>query len=327
MRITTVLALPLILLASVSLAQPLEPSTRKLEFGTVVGDESAERVVSVANPGTEPVRIRNVQLTPPLVVARMKAVVEPGQTAEIVVRLGSPRPTGDYTGLVAVNFENGGSLDLDVSANLVPPIEFVPRAELVAVTERGVEARDALEIVSHLKEPLQVTGGQASNERFSTALETLEAGRRYRLSLLLSGRGAGGKQVDTVTLATSSPDQPVLNVRVRTLVKERVYTFPDRIDFGRIALASTGADNVGLFDTSVMVYQKDGRDFQIKVSTDVPFLVVRAEKSAMFGDRWQIFCSIDPKRLGAGRVSGSLTIETNDREFPKLTVPVEAVVE
>lgn len=329
MPIAPVLAVAILLIASVAPAQPLEPSARLLDFGTVVGAESAERTFAVANPGSQPVRILNVQLTPPLSVARMKAVVPPGQSIDIVVRLGNPRPAGKYEGQLSVGFvdPNREALVLDVNANLVPAIEFLPRPELIAVTSRGVEARDSVEIVNHLAAPLHLTGGTVSRERFSTTLETLEAGRRYRLSLLLTGRGNAGRQIDHVTLETNQPDQPQLKVRVRTSLKERVYSFPDKLEFGRLPLSSSSPEQLRLRDTSIMVYQKDGTDFQVRASTDVPFLVLRPEKSTMFADRWQIFCSIDPAGLRAGAVSGSITIETNDLEFPTLVVPVEAVVE
>jgi hypothetical protein len=310
--------------ASPAGAQILEPHTRTLSFGTVVGAASAERPLTVVNRGHSAVRIRNVQLTPPLSVARMASAIEPGQPAEIVVRLGEPRTPGRYEGTLTVNLEGGGDpLAVDVNALLVAPIEILPRTELVAVTERGVPARASVEIVSHLDRPLELASGATANERYATALETVEPGRRYRLNLAMSGKGPAGARVDSIALQTGDTEYPVVNVRARTLLRERVYTFPESVDFGR--LPASGAAVVAT--SSLMVYQKDGRDFQIEVTTDVPALEVRAEKSAVYGDRWQIFCSIDPGKVEGGRLEGSLFVETNDPEFARLTIPVAGVVQ
>ncbi len=140
----------------------------------------------------------------------------------------------------------------------------------------------------------------------------------------MSGEGPAGKRVDTIPLVTGDAEYPVVNVRARTLLRERVYTFPESVDLGRIEAART---DPGAHDTSVMVYQKDGKDFQVTASTDVPFLRLRAEKSPVYGDRWQIFLSVDPARLARGRTTGTLTIGTNDPQFVLLRVPVSAVVE
>src|SRR5690348_14349818 len=111
----------------------------------------------------------------------------------------------------------------------------------------------------------------------------------------MSGKGPAGGRVDTIALATDDAEYPVVYVRARTLLRERVYTFPESLDFGRLP---PSGDAVAT--TSVMVYQKDGKDFQIKVTSDVPALEVRPEKSAAYGVRWQIFCSIDPGKVAGG---------------------------
>lgn len=314
----------LLVVASAASAQMLEPATRALNFGTVAGDSPAERTLTVTNRGTAAVKIRNVQLTPPLSVTKMLSTVEPGASTDIVVKLGAPRPSGRFEGQLLVNFEgNGEPLAIDVNAILVAPIEITPRSELVAVTERGTAARASVEIESHLDHPVHLTGGSVSNDRYTTSLEAIEPGRRYRLTLDMPGDGPAGKRVETITLATDDPAYPAVKVHARTMLRERVYTFPDAVDFGRLAAGR----NLSSLDMSLMVYQKDGKDFQVTASTDLPFLKLRPEKSPVYGDRWQIFLSIDPAKLTPGKASGTITIGTNDAEFVLLRVPVTAVVE
>lgn len=326
---TFLLSITLALLATVAAAQPLEATPPTLDLGSIVGAPAVERVVSVRNPGTAPVQIRNVRLTPPLTVARMKATIPPGESVDVVIRLGTPRPPGPFEGQIAIGFadESLEPLLVDVRAVLVPELEFLPRPELVAVAETGSEGHDFIEIVNHRPTPLNITGIESAANRFTATLETLEAGRRYRVSLELRGRGETGRQTDTVLLRTDDPAQPLLRIPARTLVIDPVHTFPDRIDFGRLVISALGPEQLPRLESSVMVYQKDGTDFQVKASTDLPFLRLRAEKSAKFGDRWQVFYSVDRDRLVPGRVNGSILLETNDVRFPRVSVPVEATVE
>lgn len=324
--LASVLAVP-IALAPCAHAQLLYTGTGPIDLGRIVGDSTVDHVVPVRNAGDQPVRIRDVQLTPPLTVTRMKAVVPPGETSGIAIRLGTPRPPGPFQGTVTVNFDGGDPpLELVVSAVIAPAIELRPGADLTVVTDRGTPASDSLEIVSHLEQPIRIEGAEQSTERWSTSLEELEKGRRWRLALHMSGDGPAGKRAGTLALRTDDPRHPTIPVRVRTSLRERVYTFPDRVEFGRLAAGSVDANKAALYETSVMVYQTGGKDFQVKVSTDVPFLVVRPEKSRQFGDRWQIFLSIAPDRLAAGQRGGRLVIETNDDEFPRVEVPVDADV-
>ena len=133
---------------------------------------------------------------------------------------------------------------------------------------------------------------------------------------------------DTVTLVTSSEQHPFLEVRANTWVKERVYTFPDEMDFGRIqteALKSS-PQMLHFLTQTLMVYQVAGEDFQISASTDLPFLRLTPVRSSM-KDRYQIEVAVVPEKLESGEVDGAVVILTNDTEFPRLRVPVKAAVE
>ena len=44
-------------------------------------------------------------------------------------------------------------------------------------------------------------------------------------------------------------------------------------------------------------------------------------------DRYQIEVVVVPEKLESGEVDGAILIVTNDSEFPRLRVPVKAVVE
>ena len=75
-----------------------------------------------------------------------------------------------------------------------------------------------------------------------------------------------------------------------------------------------------------MVYQKGGTDFKISASSDVPFLRLTPQQ-AQLKDRFGIQIDIVPEKLKAGEFNGTISIATNDPEFPLLVVPVECSVD
>jgi hypothetical protein len=71
-----------------------------------------------------------------------------------------------------------------------------------------------------------------------------------------------------------------------------------------------------------MIYQVGGSEFNIKPATDISGLEIKAEPGPK-GDRHQLTISLNPRvELKPGVIHGSLFIETNDPEFPRLSVPV-----
>ena len=118
---------------------------------------------------------------------------------------------------------------------------------------------------------------------------------------------------------------PVLTIPANTLLRERVYTFPDAVELGSLPLSAMRAnprDNAQV----LMVYQSRGRDFRVVATSDVPGLSIRTERAAS-GDRYQLTIGLDPAQArAAGVIRGTIVIDTNDPEFRTLRVPVSGVL-
>jgi hypothetical protein len=75
----------------------------------------------------------------------------------------------------------------------------------------------------------------------------------------------------------------------------------------------------------LMAYRDNTNQFQVQVSTDVPFLKFTSERGPQ-GDRYENWFWLDPDRVEPGEIKGTIFIETNDPDFPKLSVPVTGTV-
>ena len=301
----------------------------RFSFGTVRQGTAITREFVLRNAGAAAVRILGVRATAPLLLGRMSAQIAPGTEAKLRVQLDTSKLSGPFEGeiLISLNDPELPEAVLQVEGRINPPIELSPRPVFFVAGQRGRPKQAAIEIINHEPEPLRIESVEHPRERFTTKLETIEEGRRYRLSLMLNPAGPGGKQTETILVKTSSRTRPLLSIAANTYLRERVYTFPDAVDLGALRLEDLKAhpDLLQRTAQTLMVYQSGGADFQVKLRTDLPVLDLKSERGPK-GDRYQSTVTLIGEKLQAGPIEGSIVIETNDPDFPNLTVPVRGEI-
>src|SRR5262249_40539853 len=131
----------LVFLASLqqSSAQNAGSSPNIYDFGKIGIEASMEHTFQFHNDSAEVVQIKNVQLTPPLIVTQMSSRVEPGGTGTFTVRLQEPRERGEFKGSIVVSFKDEKVKPLVFWAigELVEAIEFDPFAAFFVTSQRG----------------------------------------------------------------------------------------------------------------------------------------------------------------------------------------------
>jgi Protein of unknown function (DUF1573) len=304
-------------------------SETTFQFERVLAGAVVEHDFALKNAGSAPLRIIGVQMTSPLIVTSMPASVAPGTEARIRIRLDTSGLRGHFPGeiQVSLNDPNFPEANFGFEGDIVPSIEVSPAPVFFLAGRRGELRQASIEIINHEPEPLRIDELHHPSDRFSTKLETLEEGRRYRLTLFLRPDGPGGRHSDSIVLTTSSGSQPALTIVANTFLRERVYTFPDAVDFGTIRLSDIDQDPQLLQRTAqtLMVYQFGGAAFNVILRTDLPQLAFRSERGPQ-GDRFQNTLTLIQQELMPGVIQGSIFVETNDKEFPSLVVPVSGDV-
>ena len=294
-------------------------------FGRVVRGEPIEHEFIVRNDGTTPVRVLRASMTPPILATRMPGVIPPGTTAHIATRLDTAQLQGAFQGELVVHLDDPSRPEVALSfeGEVVGQVEVAPMPALFVVGQRGRGAASSVELINHEAEPLQILDIQHSQDAFSTTLEPLVPGSRYRMTVTLRPDGPGGRRSDPILIRTSSRKVPSIRIVAHTNLRNRVYVFPDSVDLGSFELARAKSDPqlLASLAQTLMVYQSDGTDFRAQVDTDVPGLTLSRERGPR-GDRYQIAVQLTPESLRAGEIEGSIRIRTNDPEFPELSVPV-----
>jgi Protein of unknown function (DUF1573) len=297
-------------------------SEARFEFGEVLSGAVVDHDFALSNTGSVPTRIEKVSMTTPLLVTQMPHDIGPGAEARIHFKLDTANLEGKFDGAILV-YLNDPALPqarLSFSGRIVPAIELSPRPAFFVAGQRGHGNRAAIEIVNHESEPLKIENIEHPAERFTTQLEALKPGQHYLLTLALKPDGPGGRAAGTILIKTSSKRMPVLRVGANTYLYDRVHAFPDVVDFGtwRAAEASGAA-------ITMMIHQEGGSDFKAQMSSDVPGLTLKAERGPK-KDRYQVEITLVSEKVHVGPMKGSIVIDTNDAEFPRVIVPVSGQI-
>lgn len=317
-------------LSSAAVYASLAPSSSNdFVFGKVLSGVVLTHEFMVRNESGAALKIARVQLTPPLIVTSMPAVVAAGSIARIVVRLDTAGRRGRYRGDIDVLWadEATPAASFTVQGEIVPLVEISPAPVIFLAARRGEERHVSVDIINHETQPLTIEGVAHAQDRFTTTLDTIDEGRRFRLTLVLKPDGPSGRYSETIRLRTSSERERTMEIVANTYLRERVYTFPDDVDFGTLSLSAIER-NPALLEAAaqtLMVYQFGGSNFIARIKARPPELEATSERGPQ-GDRYQNTVSLAADRLSVGPIRGSILIETNDPQFPELVVPVSGLV-
>jgi hypothetical protein len=298
--------------------------TTQLSFGRVMTDQPIEQIVTFKNPTEKVLTVENIHITPPLVIRKITPVIEPGGQGEFTLVVGDKRGTGEFKGGLQINFEGNiiGPLVYHVQGFVVPPVEFKPRPVFFVTTHRGIDKQASLEIINHRPQPLNIIRAEFQSDRFSVELETLDPGQKYRLTLLLRGDASTGRRTDRIRLITDEVSDNELTIQANTLIRDRIYTFPESIDMGSLPMNIQGDQSVvEQLAQTLMVYRPGTEDFRVTASTDLDNIQLQSQRGPK-GDRYEITVTLLPDKLRPGELNGTIYLKTNDAEIPELIIPI-----
>ena len=292
------------------------------DFGETLSGALVEHDFAIRNHRTTPMVIEKVSMTTPLLVTGMPHEVAPGTEAKIHFKLNTENLEGNFEGAILVSLNDPAQPEarLTFSGRIVPPVQLSPRPAFFVAGQRHHGNHADIEIVNHEPTPLHIENIQHGLDRFTTHLETVTPGQRYRLTLALKPDGPVGRATSAIVLRTSSKKMPLIKVGANTYLYEKVHAFPDAVEFGRLR-----ASDVASTAMTMMIHQEGGTDFQARLSSDIPGLSFKLVRGAN-GNSYQVEIILVPERLQIGAMKGSIFIDSNDREFPRVTVPVSGQI-
>lgn len=298
------------------------------DFGRVTSGAILEIKFKIGNEGSAPLRVGNLRLSGKGVSVRLQQQVGPGETDEVIAKIDTSTLVGDWQWSITFNTNDKTrpQIKYDLQAYVYLPVEVSPRRLFFSLFEDQT-AKKIVDITNHLDRPLAIKRVEPKGSHFAAALETVEAGKIYRLIVTVPKATRPGRYRETVTLHTDDPERPMLHVAVNVLVKRDVSVTPEEVDFGSVPAARVklSAGALALMTQTILVKKRDA-DFTVTgIETDLPFLTVETEPKGRAGT-FKLSIGLDPDKFTSGKFSGSLKIKTDDPRFPEITVPVSGEI-
>lgn len=319
------LARPLLFAGTAGTAPP-----NTYDFGTAKQGEKIVHVFPVANNTPTPLTIKDVELSMPGMKASFKPVVNPSAEGSVTVEWDTSHLTGEIEGEGIVHFtdDSRSAMPILLKGVVKPPLEILPFPAVFLSTFQGENNERRLRIVNNEAEPLTVTFSKPSSKRLIASLVTVQPGHTYELVTRIAPGVLPGRYEEELAISTDGPKIGVVTLPVHIFVKADLYANPDSVDFGRVSageLRNNSASRSSLTQT-FLVKKREGNFEIMKISSDVPGLEISQDPLDQQSSSYRIDVALDPQKIRPGKLEGSLEIETSDRDFPHIKVPVTGYV-
>jgi hypothetical protein len=293
-----------------------------VNLGKVRQGEIVEHRFLIRNPGAAPARLRIADLSHPGMKVRMPQELLPGATGWITVTWDTHPVQGEMAAQVLLLLSDSESAVLSLSAHVIPPIEILPYPAVFISAFRDETVTRTLQIVNNDAVPLNILGvsgeSKAAAQSFSTTVSTVEAGRRYQVSVDVKPTMPTGKSQHELRVFTDHPRFPIVRIPVNLFVKDDVYANPESVDFGQI----TGRTRA---QESFLIQARSGAMKILGAATDLSFLKITETHPGAAASTHQFDVEIEGNPA-QGRFTGNIYISTDDPSFPKVRVEVSGEV-
>jgi hypothetical protein len=243
--------------------------------------------------------------------------VEPGKTGVIPVQFNSTGFNGTVskTVIVICNDPAQTNVVLQVKGLIWKPIEITPAMAVFNVFSEG-QTNDTriLRIVNHLDDPIELSDVKSTNQSFQAELKTVRPGKEFELHVKAVPPYTSNTAA-TVSVKTSAPQMPTINVNAYIAVQQAVIVAPAQIT------VPTGRLSGGL-SSSVKILNRGTNALVLsEPRVNSPGIEVRLQEvqpGQVFGLMVNFpagFQTKPDKKI-------EVTVKSNHPKYPLITVPV-----
>jgi hypothetical protein len=303
---------------------------RTYDFGTVKQGQKVSHCFVVRNEGKGPLRTAGMQLPTPEIVARAPSSVAPGQEGKVCVDLDTSSMSRAVHTWVII-FSNDPTVPkfpLYLNGVVNAPIDLLPYSTVFASLFKGESAQRGVIVMNNQKTPLKILGLETQGQHFKASIKTRKPGQIYEVAIDIPATVPPGRYKEFVYLKTDSRERPSLPITINLLIKDDIYAFPNDIDFGQVSKARLGAnpDDTGLLTASFLVKKREGQ-FRIEsINCDVKGLQL-TQTPRGDSDTFRFDITLPANKLEPGRLSGNITLHTDDKKIAQIVVPIRAEVQ
>jgi hypothetical protein len=303
-----------------------EPSGAKIQFaemlfdfGKVNGGEVVRHDFVFTNTGTAALEITDVRPGCGCTAAgTWDRQVQPGKTGVIPLQFNSTGFSGTVTKSATVTCNDHGQSNvvLQLKSTVWKPFDVMPAMTVFNVSsESQTNEIRVVRLVSNLEEPVELSELQSTNRSLLAELKTIRPGKEFELRLTAVPPFTSNTTFETVSVKTSSPRMPLLNVNAYIMVQQPIFVAPNQITL------PVGRLSAGL-SSSVKILNKGTNSLVLSdASVNSPGTEVRLQEI----QPGQVFSLMVNFPAGFQPNPGEnieVTVKSNHRRFPLIKIPV-----
>jgi len=300
------------------------------DFGDIRRGDKLSRNFELHNGGDTALQLTGVRFSMPGMTARLPATVEPGGDGAVVLDWTTDRVQGRVRGvaLVETNDPRARSIALVLSGVVHGPLDITPLPAVFLSAFRGEDVHRELILRSNQPGPVALRLAAQPGVHYEADLKTVEPGRIWRLTVKPRPETAAGRYDETLEMESTDAAIGVVRLPVHVLVKADVYANPDEIDFGDIPLdrLRTQPRALPFLEQTVLVKKREGAFRLLGIHSDLNALDIRATPASSASGTFRIDVGLSPEALRPGTLEGTISIDTDDPAFPRLTIRVRGRV-
>ena len=304
-------------------AKPAAPAIRFIStvynFGKVDGDSEVDCTFQFVNEGTGMLEVTSVAPS----CGCMKTMgwdrrVESGQTGMVAIRYNSAHYTGDFAKSVSVtcNDPNQPTIALEIKGIVWRPIEIKPPSAVLNLSAEVPSTAAAVQLISHLDEPLLLTDLMVSGPSVSVQVQTNQPGKEFQVVIQSPLPAPPSSQQGHITVRFSSTNAPPVILPIYVNVLPVLMAIPAQIKLPFLPLAGDFTNkfwvrNNGTNDLVLSDPRVNADRVQVQIKPD-PASTTPLSVIAIFSSGFDI-----PPGSNL-----ELRLKTNDPLFPYLAVPI-----
>ena len=299
------------------------------DFGIVKQGEKVVHHFTIRNEGEAPLTVTDIDLFERGLTVKVNRTIPPGQERNVTVEWDTSNLTGTVQAkpTLRLNDPDQPKMVLTLRAIVKSPIEIRPFSAVFFSLWKDETAEKSVTIVNTEEHPLNIVGLEPEGNHFEARIETVEAGKVYRVVVKVPPETPPGRYMEALYLKTDKQTHSRIRVAVNVLVKNEIYVSREVLDFGQVNSGQLERyPKLIDFLSEILILRKRQGEFRIEsIESDIPFLKITqdpAEKSRVF----RVDIGIDKEKLQRGIFAGTVRIRTDDNDFPELKIPVKGMV-
>ncbi len=301
----------------------IKPDEEAHNFGASWVGPPLQHTFKITNAGDAPLEITRVKPSCGCTIAgNYPKTLAPGESGDFPFSMASTKLRGHFEKSVTISSNDPVTPDLrlKLKGEVKRYVEVTPpSANFARITSQETYER-IVNITNNTDTPLQLSIEQPEGSKFKTELEEKTPGKQFDLRISAIPPFEPGNLRTTITLKTNIPEQKDVTVDVNGIVPARLEVQPSLI----LVQPPRGEESTGVSRVVRFTNYGKSKVKLLEATVDDPGVTVNvSERKA--GESYVVQIQMPPGYQPSSPDT-KITLKTDDREQPILTVPIQSTV-